>query len=313
MIGYDTLHLSLELSRANQADIANVARLLTNESVSRDTGEAWSSGNVGNLRVVAGGAGLSVKGSIAAFFGENNTLMVSRRDVKKAVEQMSDSLHINMLDARVTRLDICSNLMMQNAVKAYLDVLGSLAYFQRIQATQSTLYYQRGKENLQSLCFYDKQVECSNTHKQLPQVYADCGNMLRYEARFKGRIAKQFKRTEVTASTLADDAFFVGAVNKWGELYFGINKLYNFISMSKIKTVSDGKDYLLAVALANMEAGDIDRILTEMKAKGVYADRKYYTRLRKSIEAVGNKFTATGGNDLARELDDEVRTVLAYK
>lgn len=218
-----------------------------------------------------------------------------------------------MSNARVTRLDVSANFIMQNAPKAYLDILGSLTYFQRIQATRNTLYYQRGKENIQSLCFYDKGVECHDTHKDLPEVYAQGENTLRYEARFNSRLPKQFNRQAVTASTLANRDFYNEVVDKWGQLYFQINKFYNTITMAKIKTVSEAKDYIFAVALSNMGANDLDRMLTEMKAKGVFEDRKYYTRLKKSLEEVSEKFVTTGSDDLARELDDEVRTVLAYK
>lgn len=313
MIGYDTLHLFVGLTRANQADLAAVANLLQNEGVRKDTGEVWSSGSVGNLRVSVGGAGMSVKGSISAFYGENNSLLVGKQAIQEAMQLMSDTMHIKMADARVTRLDVCANFILKNETKAYLDVLGSLTYFQRVQATHNTLYYHRGKEKLQTLCFYDKETECRETHKELPKVYSDSGNMLRYEARFNGRVAKQFKRAEVTASTLADTKFFSDVVSKWGELYYSIHKFYNAISVTQVKTVSDAKDYIFAVALANMGAQDTAKILNEMKAKCVFGDRKYYSRLRRAIEDVNCKFVINGNNDLARELDDEVRTILAYK
>lgn len=313
MIGYDTLHLFVDATRDNQADLTKVANLLQNEGVRKDTGEVWSSGSVGNLRVSVGGAGMSVKGSISAFYGENNSLLIGKQAIQEAMEKMSDTIHVKMADAKVTRLDVCANFILKNETKAYLDVLGSLTYFQRVQATHNTLYYHRGREKLQTLCFYNKEMECKETHKELPKVYSDNGNMLRYEARFNGRVAKQFKRAEVTASTLADTKFFNDVVSKWGELYFNIVKVCNAISMNRIKTVSEAKDYIFAVALANMGAQDTAKILNEMKAKCVFGDRKYYSRLRTAIEDVNNKFAISDNNDLARELDDEVRTILAYK
>lgn len=313
MIGYDTLHLYVEATRANQADLAAVANLLPNEGVHKDTGEVWSSGSIGNLRVSVGGAGMSIKGSISAFCSDSNSLLIGKQAIQEAIEKMSDVMHIKMADAKVTRLDVCSNFILKNETKAYLNVLGSLTYFQRVQATNNTLYYHRGREKLQTLCFYNKEKESKESRKELPKVYAVCGNMLRYEARFNGRVAKQFKRAEVTASTLADTKFFNDVVSKWGELYFNIVKVYNAISMSHIKTVSEAKDYVFAIALTKTGAQEIAQILTEMKAKGVFADRKYYSRLRTAIEEVSNKFAISGNNDLARELDDEVRTILAYK
>lgn len=313
MVGYDTVHFFCGATSTNQADLAQVANLLGRESLTKETGEVWSTGTVGNLRVVVGGAGLSIKGSLAGFYHTSNTQLVGKNEVSQAIEKLGDTLRLNMSNARVTRLDVCANFILENAPKAYLDILGSLTYFQRIQATQNTLYYQRGKENLQTLCFYDKGVECHDTRKELPEVYALSSNMLRYEARFNSRLSKQFNRNEITASTLANREFYNEVVAKWGQLYFNINKFYNTITMTKIKTVSEAKDYIFAVALSNLGAQDLEKMLTEMKAKGVFEDRKYYSRLRQSIDEVSKKFVTTGSNDLARELDDEVRTVLAYK
>lgn len=95
MMGYDTVHFFVEATSTNQADLAQVANLLGRESLNRETGEVWSTGNVGNLRVSVGGAGLSVKGSLAGFCNDTNAQLVGKTEINQAVEKLGDTLHIN--------------------------------------------------------------------------------------------------------------------------------------------------------------------------------------------------------------------------
>ena len=62
-----------------------------------------------------------------------------------------------------------------------------------------------------------------------------------------------------------------------------------------------------------MGAGDVDKIFSEMKAKQLFNDRKYYSRLKQSLDSVREKYLTSSTDDAANELDDEVRNVLAYK
>ncbi len=312
MIGYDTIHFYLEATHTNLGDIECVASKLEHEGLNRSTGEVWNSGHVGNLKVSVGGAGLVIKGSLAGFYYPNNTLPLSRGEVGRALESLSDTLQVDVKGASITRLDITSNFIMTHPARAYYDVLGPLTYFHRVRATGNTLYYCRGKENLQTLCFYDKERECTDSHKELPKVYKDSGNVLRYEARFNGRLGRQFNRPYVHASTLQSMDFFKEAVGKWGDLYFNINKLHNSLNMENIKTVSQAKDYICAIALQSLGADDVYKLLSEMKARRIFQDRNSYSRLKKSLENITHKFPSNGTNDLSRELDDEIRSVMAY-
>lgn len=313
MIGYDTIHMFIDGYALNKADISILSQRLERGGYNKNTGEAWSVGNVENLKISVGGAGVSVKGSLSGFYYPNNTMLVNRGEVKNAIGAVSDTLHISLNTAKVTRLDIAADFIMKNEPKSYFDILGTLVYFQRLRATQNTLYYTRGKENLQSLCFYDKTQESNDCKKRMPNVFNACGNVLRYEVRFNARLAKQMQRQEVLASTLSDVNFYNDILEKWGQLYFNINKFYGVGNMGKVKNVTQAKDYIFAVALHNMGAGDVDKMLSEMKAKQLFNDRKYYSRLKQSLDSVREKYLTSSTDDAANELDDEVRNVLAYK
>ena len=83
--------------------------------------------------------------------------------------------------------------------------------------------------------------------------------------------------------------------------------------MCKITNVTQARDYIFAVALHNLGAGDLDKILSDMRAKRLFRDRKYYSRLKQSLNNVKEVYLTSSEDDVANELDDEVRNVLSYK
>ena len=83
--------------------------------------------------------------------------------------------------------------------------------------------------------------------------------------------------------------------------------------MDKIKTVSDATDYICAIALQKLPPEEVQNIMEDMKQKNIFEDRKYYTRLKTKIKGITNKADITNLDNLVKELDSEVRNILAYK
>ena len=312
MLGYDTIHFFLDGYQIPTKEIDHLCSMLQRDGVDKTTGERWSTGNISNLKVTVSELGVSIKGSLAALLYPTNTLTVSRQEARHAVEKLSDTLHLDMAKANVSRLDISTSFLMAYQPTAYYDVLGSLNYFYRQPVGRSTLYYHRGRTDRQTLCFYDKEREVTANHEALPKVYADCGNVLRYEARINGRVASQLNEEKVTGATLCDSRFFhkVGAF--WADSYQRINKTYTQYDMSSITNARQAKDFLCSVALAKMGAGEVNRLISQMKAQGVLSDPEYYTRLKRMIAELTEKGRCTDINDLASELYADILTEKAY-
>ena len=312
MLGYDTIHFFLDGYQIPTEELDRLCSLLQRDGIDKTTGEHWSTGNVDNLKVTVSELGVSVKGSLAGFFYPNNTLTVSRQEAHHAIEKLSDTLHLDMTKANISRVDVSTSFLMQYQPQAYYDVLGALNYFYRQPVGRTTLYYHRGATDRQTLCFYDKEREVTCKREKLPQVYADCGNVLRYEARINGRVANQLNEREVTGATLCDGKFFRKVGTFWADSYNRINKTYTQYDMSKIKNAKEAKDFLCGVALAKMGAGEVNRLIAQMKAQGVLSDPKYYTRLKRMMAQMSSKGKAGNGNDLASELDADILTEKAY-
>lgn len=315
MLGFDTIWFNIDASGLTQDALNQLDYLLPTEGVNNATGARWQSGNVDNLKVTLNEAGLYVKGSLASFFFcGDNTLTLPRKEVGNALQKLSDTLHIDMTQADVKRIDISASFLMRNKPQAYLNILGNLNYFSRTNVTKNTLFYQRGEQQKQALCFYDKMRERTDKHqsKDTPQVYKDTGNVLRYEARLLKAIPQQLNESRVTGGMLSNTDIFRKVAHFWGESYFCIQKTYTDIDMSNIKTPKDAQDLLLAHLLNEAGAGTLDAYLTQLKAKGVFSNRQYYTNFKTSIKKIMEKYSDIGAESLARELDNCVRTELSY-
>lgn len=314
MLGVDTVNLRVEAYDLHHGALGQLAALLPREGVNNATGTHWAAGNVENLLVSLNETGLNVVGSLATFLYGNNTQTLARRDVVSALEKLSDNLHADMAKAAVRRVDVSASFQMRHKVQAYLGILGGLNFFSRTNVTKNTLFYQRGEGGKQALCFYDKCREQTDKHhgKDFPQPYKDTGNVLRYEARLLKQIPQQIEESEVTGAMLARADIFRKLAKFWGNSYFLIQKTYDDADYSQIRTPNDARDFLLVQFLNKAGAGALDKYLAEIKNRGVFADRKCYSRLKQQIKAAVCKYSDRCGESLAKELDNCVRTELAY-
>ena len=312
---YDTVNFWLNRGDIG-TDIPNIQQYLSGatESTICDTGEMWVMGNIDNLKVSMSMAGISIKGSLAKYLLPDNTYTLTRDQVREAIERLSDSLHLPVTQAKVTRIDISTNFIMNNEVTRYFDVLGLCTYYNRSQVADSTLYYHsKGKNQARTMAFYDKAREVSNRLGTIPDVYAGT-NLLRYEMRWNTRLPQQLNEPEITGSLLYDPRFYHKLVKSWADNYFKIEKKKQLKTeaMNNIETVTDGVEYICALALNRLSLDEVQSILRMLKANNVYKDPKYYTRLKNKLSDIANKADISETSDLVEELNNEMRQVLAY-
>lgn len=296
------------LTIANYLDEASVQTNL-------QTGETKTFGNLEGLKVSVFVGGLSVVGSLPKYlYGGSNVYTLDRHATKAAIEKIGDSLHTDFSKAKVIGLEFGTNFMMKHQVSAYLAKLGEMPRLGRYHFEPSTLYYKgTGKQQPKIFAFYDKIAEAEKKGMPYPEDMRDA-NLLRYEMRLKGRIAKQLGVPEVTASTLSEPNFYRMMVRRYQDSYFSISKQNQLKTniMSKIKTVSDAFEVFVARLISQTDQTQIGSFLDELKEAGVFNDRKNYSRLKRKIQEVATKANITISDELIRELDDDIRNCGAY-
>ena len=68
----------------------------------------------------------------------------------------------------------------------------------------------------------------------------------------------------------------------------------------------------VALLMKQTDRAMVEKFLDELKAEGVFDDRKNYYRLKKKIEGVTTKADFFVADELIKELDDEIKNCGAY-
>ena len=149
--------------------------------------------------------------------------------------------------------------------------------------------------------------EQSSYREIAPEPYRG-RNVLRYEMRIKGRVARQFKRVNVTAANLYDRIFFDGVLHRWRDTYRAIQKLNDRIpefDMIRKKT----ELYRLGVLLvAEAEGGQqalIGRI-KRMQTEGKLTKQEAYSLRQAVNDACKFHPGLTSTSEVIEELNGKV-------
>ena len=268
------------------------------------------SGNVGNLKVSLNRFQVKVKdGSLCKFFLGDNFKTMGRKDTQRAIEKLSDVLHLPMSKAAVTRLDVAQNFCTKYPPDVYFNHLGMLKYATRLQEPNGIYYNQTGGR----LAFYDKAKEQRKKGEKIPELY-EGKNVLRYEQRYTNRIARQFGLLEVTGSTLFDEAFYIDLLNRWRQNYKNIEKVndvtLNFESMKTRQML-----YKMGVlSLVERAGGQLEFIaqINEAQKRGELTKKQAFD-LRATIKDVCQiRDGLTTPNEAIRELDKKVNEAIRF-
>jgi hypothetical protein len=266
-----------------------------------------ASGKAGNYSVNIYQNGISLKGSLAKNYFGDNLHTLTRRDTRQAIEQLSDNLHLNLSAARVTRLDVSTVIPTKRQPADYYTFLGQKPYFERLQPTKNTLYY---NNHQRQIIFYDKTKEAHSAGVAIPEIFTN-NNLFRYELRYTKRLNKQLK-TDLTAATLTDKAFYRSVIQNWYNEFKTIQKLKNQRFMiDSITTLKEAKTALFAHLLQQSGQNTIDSFLSELKAQKRFNNRSDYTKLKTEL----NKILAAPKNqksDLIKELETYIFDVARY-
>lgn len=302
---YDTIHIFKEERAGNV--LALTPQYLENVSEHLRDGRYSVSGTLNNLKVNVFDSGVSVKGSLAKYYLNDNIQTLRRHDTARAIDQLSDELHLNVNDALITRLDFAHNFLMDNKPEVYYPYLGESQYFKRYKQPES-LYYQNGNR---TKLFYNKLSEAKSKAVRVPEILSD-RHLLRYEIRYSRRLKKQLKWSEVVKTgTLSDESFYIRLVERYILEYRSIHKnaAFNFDEVN----MSTPKDVFNQLSLMMVDIIGQDRLMQqieEWRAKGVFDKPEYYSRLKKEIREKSQEYKASDSTHLIEELD---RKILALK
>lgn len=302
---YDSVNFRLRKSEAGEVDfLAETPCYLENVGEHYYSGEAVITGSLNGLKITLNNYQMKIKdGSLCKWYLGNNFQTMGRGDTQRAIEKLSDVLHLPMSKASVTRLDIAQNFITKHPPDIYLNHLGVLKNATRLQEPNGLYYTQTGKR----LCFYDKNREQKNHKEPIPELY-EGRNVLRYEQRYTSRIATQLGVSEVTGALLYNEAFYIDLLNRWRDTYRNIQKI-NDVSLNFQAMRTKQELYKMGVlSLIEQAGGQLQMIgqINEAQKRGDLSKKQAFD-LRQAINnACKVKEGLTIPNEAIAELDKKV-------
>jgi hypothetical protein len=305
---YDTVNFWIgreELTASNPFDILPYLSEIS-ERQNEKSGYSCT-GKILDYTVNVFECGISLKGSLCKSFFGDNLKTLTRRATQQAVEKVSDNLHMDISKAKVARVDVSTVIPTKRPPADYYNYLGNKPYFERLQSTQDTLYY---NNHQRQIIFYDKTKEANAKHVPIPTIWQNC-NLLRYELRFTKRLNKQLNNT-LKAAILYDEVFYYRIVQSWYNEFKTIQKHNNTEFMTdEINTPKDAETALFAYLLQKEGQSFINNFLADLRAKNVFKERQRYYELKRKLNTIAQKPKGQK-SDLIKELETAIFDVAKY-
>ncbi len=301
---YDTIKLGLD--NVDSFDVSALTEYV--QFANRDTGELNSKARLRNLSVRTYGNRIIIEGSLAKYHFGNNLACLTRGETQKALESIGTELQTDIERAKVFRLDIALNLILDETPCNYMPYFGSLARYKRYSIDENNLYYSTKERNF---CFYDKLKECKQKKEPIPSIFIG-RNVLRIENRFLKRLYKLTGST-VFAKDLYNEGFYINCVNEFRSKYQEIKR----IPMSKITSKAieslNGKNIIEFMASEYLKGIGKDKALAliELAKKNASLDRQRAWKLKKKIEEISTLPDFTEPNSLTNEIDKKFDIALS--
>jgi hypothetical protein len=269
----------------------------------------YITGDLKNLNIVLTDTGVSIKGSLAKYYLDDNMKTLNRGDSQRAIEDLSDTLHLPLHLAKITRADIAHNFVMQNQPAVYYPYLGDCHHFKRF-AKATSLYYENGNK---TKLFYDKIAEVKYRGIQVHNILQN-QNLLRFELRFMQRLDKTFNVEEVTAQMLYDETFYIGIIDRWINEYKNITKLTKMAFKESVQL--EPKDIMNQLILLSINhlggQNQIFELIEEVRKRGQFKRPEYASRAKSMIKDLCQLDNLTEPSELIQELDSKVKQVQMY-
>lgn len=271
---------------------------------------AYLSGSIGNLGVYIRDRTLRInKGSLCKWHLGDNWQTLTRGDIERAIEHLSDTLHLPMGKAVVTRIDVAQNIILEHPTSTYTEHLGAYYPYKRLVQPDGVLYAGAKKQ----LLFYDKLKEQKHKKEPIPELYRD-RHTLRIEQRYTGSPHKALGVEALRCSDLYSEAIYSTLAKRWRDSYFSIKKIndvtLNFEAMRTKKSM-----YTLGVLALIEKAGGENEFatqITEALKRSTITKKQAYD-LRQAVKrATATKVNVVTPNEAILELDKKVKEMVKF-
>lgn len=304
---YDNTDFKMRKEYTTNIDfLAETPIYLTNADEGFKNGISYVTGRCGVFKVYVYENGVNISGgSLAKYFLGNNFQTLTRNDTRLAIEKLSDTLHLPVYEATMTRIDAATNMIMKYPPNVYYNHLGESYPSMRLVQPDGLYYTPKSKK--ETRVFYNKVKEQTVKNQPIPELFKN-SNTLRYEQRYLKQLSKTFNVERVTAAMLYDERFYIDIIDRWKQGYDSIKKINDTeINIDAMRTKTNL--YKLGIqALAEINGGALNLLqqITEATERGELT-RKQKHDLKEAIEqACEVKTDIVRPNEAIQELTTKI-------
>ena len=310
---YDNLDFKLKQDEMGRVDFLNETTRYINVT-GEHTFENGTviSGNLNGYKVSVSENGVNLTdGSLCKYYLGDNFQTLGRGDTKRAIEQLSDTLHLHINKATVTRIDVAQNFIVRQPIENYFNHLGELAHYKRCpMLNDGSLYYFNHKS---TVIFYDKVREQRAKGQPIPELYRD-RNTFRYETRYKQRLSATFGVERVTGALLYNETFYIDIMNRWKATYQAIKKINDISLNFGVMTTKQELYKMGLLSLIEQQGGQLSMLeqIDEAQKRGDLTRKQAYDLRLAVNDACKVKQGLTIKNVAIDELDKKVKEAARF-
>ena len=177
---------------------------------------------------------MTIYGSIPKFINGNNFQCISKSEVEKTFDNLSEVIGSDLYQGVVTRADYAGNFFMNHDPKLYYKFFGDSHKFKRLEFS-SNIAWQGTRGQARYKTIEDKTAWAKDTRNEIPNEFQD-KHVIRYENRLRSsnRIAHVLGMNEKpTLKDILRHENIRKLHDDWKRQYGKINKQNNLIDYTK--------------------------------------------------------------------------------
>ena len=140
-------------------------------------------------------------------------------------------------------------------------------------------------------------------------------NVIRYELRYKNRIAENFNKSEIKASDLYNEDFYIQLIENYKTTFQNINKIRQInLNYEYMKSKKAFKDYFYYLGLKQHFKNEVEasREIEILYKKGIISDRMEKSRLKNEVKKAFTLPELTTDNEPILELEKKIIEACKY-
>lgn len=198
--------------------------------------EITITGYVKNFQVTLDNWGVRVEGSLTRYIFGDNFKSATQQQLMNGVMQLSQETQLNLMNGKISRLDVAENILTKFPVPEYFDGLAEIRYFKRYQFPTTLKYGGLSRY----ITIYDKIAESKKKKVEVDDMLKG-KNFLRYEVSYPNHkaLCKLLKIHKCSFSDIFLN--YSKIIDEWLRLFNKIEKKTDALSFDfeNLKTSKD--------------------------------------------------------------------------